>query len=134
MSDLHDLTALEQRDALRRKEFSATASARLLEASATFDVLLTPTAAEPAVPVGWFTSDGDGRPCADRMLQWSAYTPWANLAGQPAVSLPLRVTPECLPVGVQLVGSRVGSDALLLRLAAQVETAAPFAHRHPSHW
>ena len=112
----------------------ATASARLLDASSAFDVLLTPTAAEPAVPVGWFTAEGDGRPCADRMLRWSAYTPWANLTGQPAVSLPLHVTPEGLPVGVQLVGSRVGSDALLLRLAAQVEAAAPFAHRHPPNW
>jgi len=112
----------------------ATAAARLLEAASSYDVLLTPTAAEPAVPVGWFTADGEGRPCADRMLRWSAYTPWANLAGQPAVSLPLHVTPEGLPVGVQLVGSRVWSDALLLRLAAQVESAAPFAHRHPACW
>lgn len=112
----------------------ATASAHLLAASASYDVLLTPTAAGPAVPVGWFSEEGEGRPCADRMLQWSAYTPWANLAGQPAVSMPIHVTPDRLPVGVQLVGSRVRSDALLLRLAAQVEAAAPFAHRHPACW
>ena len=112
----------------------AAAATHLLEAAAEYDVLLTPTAAGPAVPVGWFAAEGDGRACAERMLAWSAYTPWANLAGQPAVSLPLHVTPEGLPVGVQLVGSWVWSDAMLLRLAAQVEAAAPFERRHPSQW
>lgn len=68
------------------------------------------------------------------MLAWSAYTPFANIAGQPAVSLPLHWTEDGLPVGVQLIGARVGDDALLLQLAAQVEAAAPFAHRHPPQW
>lgn len=112
----------------------ASAAARSLAAVAGYDVVLSPVTAAPAVPVGWFEEDGVGEACADRMLRWSAYTPFANFTGQPAISLPLHVTPEGLPVGVQLTGARVGDDALLLQLAAQVERATPFSHRHPPQW
>ena len=111
----------------------ATATSRLLELTAPFDLCLTPTSAAPAVPVGWFSEEGDGEPCANRMLAWSAFTPWANFAGQPAVSLPLHVTPAGLPVGAHLIG-RPGADLLVLQVAAAVEAAAPFAHRHPPQW
>jgi amidase len=68
------------------------------------------------------------------MLAWSAFTPFANLAGQPAVSLPLHTTAEGLPIGVQLIGARVGEDALLLSLAAELEDAVPWRDRHPPQW
>ena len=111
----------------------ATATSRLLELTAPFDLCLTPTSAAPAVPVGWFSEQGDGEECANRMLGWSAFTPWANFAGQPAVSLPLHVTPDGLPVGAHLVG-RPGADLLVLQVAAAIEAAAPFADRHPVQW
>jgi Asp-tRNA(Asn)/Glu-tRNA(Gln) amidotransferase A subunit family amidase len=68
------------------------------------------------------------------MLGWSAFTPWANLTGQPSLSLPLSVTTTGLPVGVMLTGARRGEDALLISLAGQLEAAAPFGHRHPPQW
>jgi amidase len=110
----------------------ARAASAHLAATAACDVVLTPVSTRPAVPVGWFSQDGvenEGR----RMLGWSAFTPWANLTGQPSLSLPLHVTPDGLPVGVQLTAGR-GEDALLISLAGQVERAAPFAHRHPAQW
>lgn len=121
-------------DFVAAQSMLASASSTLLAAHAAFDVVLTPTTSQPAVPVGWFSEQGEGRACAERMLAWSAYTPWANLTGQPALSLPLHLSPEGLPVGVQLVGSRAGDDVLLLRLAAEIEAAVPFAHRHPPQW
>lgn len=111
----------------------ARAASAHLAVTAAYDVVLTPVSTQPAVPVGWFSEQGvenEGR----RMLGWSAFTPWANLTGQAALSLPLHVTPSGLPVGVQLTASRRGDDALLVSLAAQVERAVPFAHRHPSQW
>jgi amidase len=111
----------------------ARAAAAHLTAVSSYDVVLSPTTTQPAVPVGWFSELGveeEGR----RMLGWSAFTPWANMTGQPAVSLPVHVTESGLPVGVQLTAARRGDDALLVSLAGQVERAAPFAQRHPPQW
>jgi amidase len=62
-------------------------------------------------------------------LGWVPYTQLANLTGRPAVSVPLHWTGSGLPLGVQFVGP-LASDALLLRLAAQLEEAQPWFHRY----
>lgn len=63
-------------------------------------------------------------------LRYSPYTQLANLTGQPAMSLPLHVTADGLPVGVQCMGA-IGNDRGLLQLAAQVEEAYPWQARLP---
>ena len=92
-----------------------------------WDVLVTPVLATPPPRIGEYTAPG-GR---DVMLAALRFTAQLNVSGQPAVSLPLHVTADGLPVGVQLVGPPRGED-LLLRLAAQVEEAAPWAGRAPA--
>ncbi|QUR69048.1 amidase [Mycobacterium spongiae] len=64
-------------------------------------------------------------------LGWVPYTQLANLTGRPAISVPLHWTDAGLPLGVQFVG-RLGADGDLLQLAAQLEEARPWSHRHPA--
>jgi amidase len=96
-----------------------------------FDLLLTPTLGEPPVLLGTFANDA-GHPMAPmlRAAQYVPFTPAFNSSGQPAISLPLHWTPEGLPVGVQLVAA-YGREDVLIRVASQLETARPWAHRHP---
>ena len=56
------------------------------------------------------------------------FTQLANLTGTPAMSVPLHWTPDGLPLGVQFVG-RMGDEATLLQLAAQLEAAQPWFQR-----
>ena len=102
------------------------------DGAAGFDLLLTPTLAEPPVPIGTFANDpADPMAPIVRAGQFVAFTPAFNASGQPAISLPLHWTPEGLPVGVQLVAA-YGREDVLLRVASQLETAAPWAQRRPA--
>ncbi len=96
-----------------------------------WDLLLSPTLAEPPAPIGTFAND-PAAPMAP-MVRAAAYVPFTppfNSSGQPAISLPLHWSADGLPIGVQLVSAYARED-VLLRVAAQLEAAAPWAHRHP---
>jgi amidase len=58
------------------------------------------------------------------------FTAMQNVTGQPAISLPLAWSKLNLPIGVQFVG-RFGEEHLLLQLAAQIESAAPWSKKRP---
>ena len=97
-----------------------------------YDIWLTPTLGEPPVPLGSFDSPAE-HPMAGmaRAAQFVPFTPICNMTGQPAMSVPLDWNDEGLPVGTHFVG-RFGDEATLFRLAAQLETARPWADRRPS--
>ncbi|MFN8545236.1 MAG: amidase [Candidatus Binatia bacterium] len=96
-----------------------------------FDVLATPTVGAPPPELGYLTSTPDEPLRAVlRSAPYGLFTMPFNLSGQPAISLPLHWTADGLPIGVQLVAA-YGREDLLLRLAAQLETAAPWAGRRP---
>ena len=108
-------------------------AARALHSLAAYDIVLTPTLAQPPLRIGEIRDDGD--PARDFENQ-KAFTPWTsawNLTGMPAVSLPLHVTDDGLPVGVMLA-ARPAEESLLLSVAAQVEAAAPWHDRRPPGW
>ena len=63
-------------------------------------------------------------------FEWVGYTQLVNMTGAPAMSVPLHWTPDGLPVGIHM-SAGFGSEALLFRLAAQLEAAAPWSHRRP---
>jgi amidase len=96
-----------------------------------FDLLLTPTIAEPPPVLGQFGSTPDNP--LQGLLRAAAlvpFTPPFNVTGQPAISLPLHWSRAGLPIGVQLVGAPNRED-VLIQVAAQLEQAAPWAGRRP---
>ncbi len=97
-----------------------------LDGSAGFDLLVTPTLGAPPPRLGDL-SGPDGLARFRRLMQ---YTSQFNITGQPAISLPLWWNNEGLPIGVQLVAAPWRED-VLLRVAAQLEHAAPWADRRP---
>jgi amidase len=92
-----------------------------------FDLLLTPTLAEPPPVLGELTDPETG---GGRLLPFVLFTAPFNVTGQPAMSVPLSQSASGLPVGVQLVGAPYRED-LLIRVAAQLEQARPWAARRP---
>jgi amidase len=96
-----------------------------------FDLLLTPTLAEPPPLLGDIgRQDDSGLNAAGRSVPFAAYTAPFNVTGQPAMSVPLYWPESGLPIGVQLVAAPFRED-LLIRVAAQLEEAAPWADRRP---
>lgn len=124
--------ALSGHDLFASQGVLARYASAFLAALDNFDVALTPVTSGPPVPIGHFQAGGV-EAIADTMLAWSAYTPWANLTGQPAVSLPSHVDSDGLPCGVQLIGRR-REDAALLALAAQLEQSGLWDDVHPPCW
>ena len=102
-----------------------------------FDVLLTPTL--PRLPHALDTySRGaqtmDGLQWTARVFEHSPFTPVFNVAGTPAMSLPLAMSrQQGLPIGLQFA-ARFGAEEVLLRLAGQLEQALPWHERKPRIW
>jgi amidase len=94
-----------------------------------YDLLLTPTLAQPPVPIGALEDEDPWVQIANAG-RFTPFTQVANITGLPAVSLPLHWSEEGLPIGVQLVGRPAG-EATLLRISAQLEHARPWRDRRP---
>ena len=95
-----------------------------------FDAFLTPTMSTPPLPIGEMVSTPED---PWRSLQVSGQTVRyagvvANLTGNPAMSVPLWWNDDGLPIGVHFLG-RFGDEATLIRMAAQLEAAQPWAGR-----
>jgi amidase len=119
-------------DYLRSLEYLQRLARRIVSFWSDYDVLVTPTLAQPPIPIGALRPKEGEEPI--KMLENSAgfvpLTPVFNVTGQPAISLPLSISPDGLPIGVQLVGPPAGEE-LLLSLSAQLEAARPWADRRP---
>jgi amidase len=97
-----------------------------------FDLLLTPTLAEPPVRIGEHDpAPDDPMRGMRRAAEFVPFTPPFNASGQPAINVPLHWNADGLPIGVQLVAG-YGREDLLIRVAAQLELASPWAWRVPS--
>jgi amidase len=114
---------------LKTRSWLALWTRRMAQWWSEHDILLTPTLGAPPPKLGWFTEAGPDAE-GDRIVSFIPYTAQFNLTGQPAITLPLHWTADGLPVGVQFVAA-YGREDLLIRLASQLEQAAPWAARRP---
>ncbi|MGB4778861.1 amidase [Microbacterium sp.] len=96
-----------------------------------FDVLLTPTTACPTPLVGQVYDEANETPDGPRLteLRTISFTSFVNIAGLPAVSLPVHAGANGMPLGAQLIGGPF-DEATLIRLAAEVEPAFQWQHKH----
>jgi len=94
-----------------------------------YDLLLMSTLGSPAIPIGHLRAGGP-RDYAERLFAFMPNTQAFNVTGQPAMSVPLATSVGGLPIGLQFV-ARGGEEALLFRLAGQLEEARPWAGRRP---
>ncbi|MEI9991512.1 MAG: amidase family protein [Rhizomicrobium sp.] len=99
-----------------------------------FDVLLQPIQITPPPPLGFLDPmNVRAREFNRRQGQTFGLTPIANLTGQPAMSVPMGLSGDGLPLAMMFSG-RHGDEATLFRLAAQIEQAHPWIDRKPPIW
>lgn len=96
-----------------------------------YDVVLTPTLAAPPVRIGEQAPTLPYEELEARVFDWVAYTPIHNATGSPAMSVPLGISADGLPIGLQFA-ARPGAERTLLELAYELEAAAPWADRWPA--
>ena len=144
------ISAAEYAGAVRTLQLTARTMAPFFERH---DVLLTPTLAAPPALIGalqpsaaerhlmgainvfnagWLMKAlGAIRLQAEKTFAYIPFTPLFNVTGQPAMSVPLHWNAAGLPIGMQFA-ARLGEDAMLFRLASQLERARPWFDRRPT--
>jgi amidase len=97
-----------------------------------YDVILTPTLGTEPNVVGHLSPVLPRTTLLERTSRLLAYTPIHNIAGCPAMSVPLYWSEGGLPIGAHLAAAP-GADALLLGLAYELERARPWHGRWPPY-
>ncbi len=136
-------------EALRRWDQAARKMGQFFKK---YDLYMTPTTAHPPARIGEITpkplemllikavnflkcgwilrASGIVDTLAEKSLERTPFTQLANLCGLPAISVPLHWTPRGMPLGVQFIGP-FGNEAVLFRLAGQLEKAQPWFDSKP---
>ncbi len=90
-----------------------------------YDVLMTPVVAHTTPRIGYFSTSLSYEEVSKRAVDFAAYCGLQNVTGSPAISLPLGVSENGMPIGVQF-SSPYGTEKRLLELAYELETAKPW--------
>lgn len=90
-----------------------------ITAFARFDAVLTPALALPPQPIGWFDAEDAARNFSQQ-VRYAPYSSFVNVAGLPAIVVPVTLDGAGHPVSVQLIG-RPGGEAAIIALAAEIE-------------
>jgi amidase len=107
------------------------AARRVVEWSMQWDAVLTPALAKRPLRIGELDTTGpDPMATFNASSEFTPYTPFVNVTGQPAISLPMYQGDDGLPLAAQLIGPPL-SEGLLLSVAAQLEAEQRWHERRP---
>ena len=120
----HD--AVDYADAVGRMHHTGRLLGQMMDNR--YDLLLTPTLTEPPAPIGRYAADRDYVTHRSDTLRYTAFLPYFNASGQPAMTVPLHWNAQGLPIGVQFAAP-LGDDHVLFQLGAQLEAARPWRAR-----
>ncbi|MFH2066479.1 MAG: amidase [Pseudomonadota bacterium] len=90
-----------------------------------YDILLSPTLSHPAPKLGYLGPDVPFDTALERVGNYCAFTPFQNISGAPAISLPMGFSKNRVPMGVQFAAT-TGMERLLIELAYEIEEAKPW--------
>ena len=123
------LTATDILRASRKVNAATRSFARFFE---NWDVWLTPTMGGMPPQLGYLDSGTDNITLLyERLWSFFRFNSVYNATGQPALTLPLHMSSDGLPIGM-MFGAGFGKEGLLYRLAGQLERAVPWIDRHPA--
>lgn len=117
--------------AIRRLRGFKDTWAKLMER---YDVILSPTLAQPPPAIGHLTTDQPFEVLLERIITYTPFAAPINAAGAPALSLPLGRSADGLPMGAQFAAAH-GQERLLLELGRALEEASPWVQQAPqANW
>ena len=128
-----EMAAKAPKDALPRAIGKLQAAAEAYDpwfTAGKFDVIMSPVLSAPPPALGYVGPDVPFDTLIERLTEYVGYTTYHNVAGAPAMSVPLNWTPGGLPIGT-MFAAKVGDEATLFQLAYQLEAARPWADRTP---
>jgi amidase len=97
------------------------------------DIHLTPVLGQPPLPVGALAPSQSLEAVRERLLTYAGYTGFENVAGCPSIALPIGMSRDSLPIGIQFA-TRPGGERLLLELAYALENELRWHERTPPIW
>lgn len=112
------LRGLHRQDAKFRKVFDS------------FDIAMSPTLGHTTPEIGYLDPAGDFDEVFERLIRYVSFTPINNTSGTPAVSLPMGLTRNEMPIGLHYGADR-GQEQILLELCYELEAAQPFPQIRP---
>ena len=127
---LAEMFARKPKDALQKALAKFAEAEKTVDAfMAGYDVWLTPVLNSPAPKLGEQAPTVDFETLYKRTIEYVNYTPIHNVAGTPAMSVPLGFSTDGLPIGSQFAAKK-GQEGLLFALAYELEAAQPWAGKH----
>jgi amidase len=124
------LSGSEMGAAMARLEADAQSYANWFNS---FDVMLSPVLSALPMPLGQLAPSVPYQTLLDRVIAYAPYTAIHNVAGAPAMSVPMAWAPDGTPIGVQVSAARF-QERTLFELAYELEALQPWAYRRPPIW